>query len=109
LSATSRSFVAFSVTREDDAGTVRVVVTGEVDVATADAVEQAVQGVSAAGPDAILLDLSGVTFIDSTGLRILLTLARTSRENGNRLAMITSPPVDRVIDLADVRRFLPLV
>ena len=50
-------------------GRTRVVVAGEVDIATADELGRAARDALAAGP--VLLDLSAVTFLDSSGIRLL--------------------------------------
>jgi anti-anti-sigma factor len=49
-----------------------VLVEGELDVATAPLLGDALRQAEAADPARLVVDLTGVTFIDSTGLRALL-------------------------------------
>jgi anti-sigma B factor antagonist len=58
----------------------------------------------------MILDLGEVDFIDSMGLRTLLTATKHPHENGDRLRI--RPPsaaVRRVIEVSGVERSLPLV
>ena len=69
-----------AVDRSD--GVVRIVVTGEVDLANAAVVEQQIlQGV-AGGHAAVTLDLTGLRYIDSAGLWILFRLGTHLRTAG---------------------------
>ena len=54
----------------------RVHISGEVDMATAGELQTALQDVEQRNPDTLVLDLNGVTFIDSSGLHVLLNCAR---------------------------------
>ena len=65
-----------------DADTVTVALRGEVDVATVDQVRVALTDAIAAGPSAIVVDLSGLSFIDSTGLGALVFGFQRARDAG---------------------------
>jgi stage II sporulation protein AA (anti-sigma F factor antagonist) len=57
----------------------------------------------------VVLDLSGVDFIDSAGLRVLLLMAKHSSRNGGRLCLLRgSDPVDRAVEVGGVAGLLPL-
>lgn len=56
-------------------GHVRLVVDGEVDLSNADEVERAVLAAIGNDAAAVTVDLSGIDYLDSAGLRILYTLA----------------------------------
>jgi anti-sigma B factor antagonist len=75
--------------RRDEAG--RIVVTGDIDMASA----AAFRPMLLASTDPIELDLSGVTFMDSAGITVLLQ-ARAVRPV--RIA-VSSPQVARLLDL----------
>ena len=61
------------------------------------------------GQDAIL-DLSGVTFIDSVGLGVVLKAASRFHRQGKRLLLVApSGPVSRIFDFAGVSERLPVV
>ena len=86
----------FSVTVDTTETGAVIEARGELDLATADALATAIA--DAAGRTTTL-DLSGIRFIDSTGLRLLLVNARTL---GDALSIIPSPAVTRTLEIAGV-------
>jgi anti-sigma B factor antagonist len=66
-----------------------VTLTGEVDLHTAPALEQALEGVVALGGTAVAVDLAEVTFIDSTTLEVLLRYHERFRGLGGGLVIVT--------------------
>lgn len=74
-------------------------VAGEIDVHTAPQVDEALA--AAAGPGAlIVVDLSQVEFIDSTGLSVLVrALARARDEDGALAVVATTERVTKVLRL----------
>jgi anti-anti-sigma factor len=87
---------------------VRVVVAGEVDVATSGRLGDALHGEISAH-HAILLDLADVTFIDSTGIRALLSGLAEARDHGLDFAVDPrlSIEVERALSLTGVLPSLP--
>lgn len=65
----------------------RVVVSlaGELDIVSAGELQQTLEGVIADGPDTIRLDLSGLTFIDSTGLSSFIAAHKAAEARGSSL------------------------
>ena len=61
-----------SVSVEVDGDAVKLAPRGEMDLATADVVDRELQKAEASDARRIILDLSGVEFIDSTGLKVLV-------------------------------------
>lgn len=85
-----------------------IALTGELDVATAEAVQRELERVEATDAASIVLDLSGVTFMDSTGVRLLVQAHARSREDANRLSLRRGgPAVQRVLQLSGVDVLLP--
>ena len=81
-------------------------VSGELDVATAPTLRDAFLKLLAQDdvPD-LRVDTSGITFVDSSGLAVLLMGARRWSSEQRRLVLRTpSPALLRVIDLAGARR-----
>jgi anti-anti-sigma factor len=77
-----------------------VSVRGEVDLATAPELEASVRDAFAIRPEAVLLDLRALTFIDSSGLRVLVALANEAGERKARLLLRNVPRhAERVLDL----------
>jgi anti-sigma B factor antagonist len=58
---------------------------------------------------AVVLDLSGLEFIDSTGLRALLTVAEMGKRNGNRLTIRPelTEAVEELLEISGCRAQLP--
>lgn len=66
-----------------------VSVTGEVDSFTAPALEQELEWVLGDGASNAVVDLAGVGFIDSTGLRVLLKALPRFEQRGGRLVLVS--------------------
>jgi anti-sigma B factor antagonist len=80
-----------------------IAVLGELDIFTAPSLEDAVLGLEDAKPGLVVIDLTGVSFIDSTGLSVLLTASERAREQGRRLVVVRPPlPARRVFTLTRV-------
>ena len=96
----------FQITLQPDGEAVRIVVVGELDIATApQLLERLDSGHSADGGVAIL-DLTRVTFIDSSGL---LAVMDTAERLGERVAIIPSDACLRLFELVGVTGHLPLL
>jgi anti-sigma B factor antagonist len=89
---------------------VRVALAGELDLSTTSQVEEELRHVEAAKPELIVLDLSGLSFLDSTGLRLVITADARARDAGRRLALVKGPEtVNRVFTITKVDERLQLV
>ena len=83
-------------------------VKGELDLANAKDLEHELRRVEGTDAQSIVLDLSGLQFIDSTGVRVLLQAHARSRADSNRLALLRGPKaVQRVFELTGILRQLP--
>ena len=81
-------------------GEIVVEAIGELDLHTAEVLEGEVIRLRAAGHDRIVVDLRGVEFIDSTGLRLLIGLHRAAQREGRSLSLVPGPrPVQRIFEL----------
>jgi anti-anti-sigma factor len=88
------SAASFSATSEVADGHVTVQVSGEVDMATADAMFQAAVP---AGATAATVDLRAVSFFDSAAIHALVRLAQ---QYPGALSVLPSPQVRRVLDIS---------
>jgi anti-anti-sigma factor len=80
---------------------------GELDLATTGLLEEELRAAEESGAPSIVLDLSGLTFMDSTGLRSVLVADRRLRRSGRRLCLVRGPrAVDRVFTLTGADRGL---
>ncbi|HTN24858.1 MAG TPA: STAS domain-containing protein [Solirubrobacteraceae bacterium] len=81
---------------------------GELDLATADELERELLRVEGSDARSIVLDLSALEFIDSTGVRVLFQAGERSRADANRLALLRGPrAVQRVFELTGIQDRLP--
>jgi anti-sigma B factor antagonist len=78
------------VTKEVRAGTFVVGLTGEVDLYTAPELKSELLRLVAEGPNRIVVDLSGATFVDSTTLGVLLGAVKRLRLVGGELVIVCS-------------------
>lgn len=86
-----------------------VAVTGELDLANAPRLRQEVHRLTAGGHARLVLDLSGVEFIDSAGLGVVVGALKRVRTQGGALRVVTPPAhVRRVLDLTRLDRILDL-
>ena len=86
---------AFSVRTEQHGDAAVVVPTGELDLATAPALEDALGRAFDGGSGRVVLDLRELEFIDSSGLRTLLTARRRAEEAGRAVLARRRPPRPR--------------
>ena len=98
----SSTALTLSVTQEDR--TTVVLATGDLDMETAPQLESVVAA-EAGEAGALVIDLSGVHFIDSSGLRGLLRIRQ--RSGGLRLAA-PSATVRRLLDLTALSDAFPI-
>ena len=83
---------------------------GEVDLSSAEAVEERIRTVLADEPEMLVLDLRDLEFMDSSGLRVVLALDRDQRERGARLVVVRGGRrVARVMELTGADRQLEMV
>ena len=89
---------------------VRVCPVGSLDLATVDVIEAKLEELWAAGFRALVIDLRGLDFMDSTGLRILLRWSATARRDGVALGIVPGgPAVQRVFEITCTAQSLPFV
>jgi anti-sigma B factor antagonist len=85
------------------AGGHRVLLAGELDIASAPILEAAITGLRDDGTRSIVLDLSELTFMDSTGLRAILAADKLCNGNGHDLSLAgANGAVQRLFELTGV-------
>ena len=110
------------VTREAKSSTARIEISvvdgtallsagGELDLTCGDRFIACLREARDADPQRLVLDLREVTFIDSTGLSLLLKSDGLARQNQFELYIVRSPAeiVRAVLEATGVEKFLPLV
>jgi anti-sigma B factor antagonist len=88
-------------------GEVIVHVFGELDMATAPTLSDLLQRIENEGERSIVVDLAGLEFCDSSGLRALVVLHQRAERTGLRLVLRSpAPPVQRLFELTNTDALL---
>lgn len=78
---------------------------GELDVTNAAQAEEAVRVVWQGSPSRLVFDLSGLTFMDSTGVRVLVRARRRATEHRRSVALAgLTPSVSRIIEVTGLNQ-----
>jgi anti-sigma B factor antagonist len=72
---------------------------GEIDFTSSGPVQSTLLSMILPGGGVVVADLSEVTFLDSSGLGVLVQAHRTATERDNRLLVVASPPVRKLLRL----------
>jgi anti-sigma B factor antagonist len=108
VSAPNNQPLTVNVEQDGDALVIRP--SGELDIATIMVLDAALRKAMNGGASAVIVDLKGLTFIDSSGLRLLVIAADRSRCNGSRLRMLRgSAPVERMFEVTGMDHSLPFI
>jgi len=103
--------VGFSLETSEAGDTLLVRPQGELDLATTPELERLVLGRLEQGR-AVVLDLRGLEFMDSSGVRVLVAAnARAESEGGSLRIVRPEPgsPVERILVVSGIDRALPFV
>jgi anti-sigma B factor antagonist len=100
---------ALAVHESDVEGVRLLEVFGELDLASAPRLCALLDAARTQRVKRVVVDLTGVDFCDSTGLRALMGASTELRHAGGRLAVAVLPdgPVSRLFDVTGVRESLP--
>ncbi|WP_166509463.1 STAS domain-containing protein [Blastococcus sp. TF02-8] len=102
----------FDIARTTIAGRPALTVRGELDLATAPRLAAAAEPLLTGSSDQLVVDLGPTKFLDSSGARTLMALARQARESGAELHVLVplgNRPVRLPIDLLDLGAAVPVV
>lgn len=104
------SIRGFDVAVSNEADITVVSLSGELDIATADRLTKALDGLSIARGARMVVDLSSVEFMDSTGLRLLISANRVAGERGYEFAVVVGDsPAKRVFELTKMDDHIKVV
>ena len=100
----------FSVRTERRGRVHRLTPFGELDIATAPVLQEAFETVFNDGEtEIIVVDLTELAFIDSSGVRLLLNMDAVCKHAGRLRVINGSPAVERLLDVVGVRPRLPII
>ena len=98
------------VSTEDRDGLVHVALVGELDLSTVAKVQEELRRVEGSSPATLVVDLSKLTFLDSPGLRSIVTADESAREEGRRIVIVRGPDaVQRVFAITRLDDRLEMV
>jgi len=87
--------------REGD-GEVTVAFEGELDLASVDEAKAAIRAARDRGGGAVVVDLRGLAFFGSVGLRSLVEVSQDTAGSGRRLTLVPNDNVRRLLEIAGV-------
>ena len=100
----------FSVTVTTDGDKATVALRGELDLSGVDRARQAIEEAEGGSAGLLVLDLSELDFIDSTGLEVMLRAARRAHDEGRRLIVARpSRYVRRLLEMTAIDQSLDIV
>ncbi len=87
--------------------TIHILVHGELDCATVASLEGRMDDVLHAGGGPVVLDLSALRFMDSSGARLAVRLEARAQMHGVHLSLRPGPQPRRVLELTGMERYAP--
>ena len=101
--------LTFEITEQITGGVPVVTVVGEIDVATAPTLAQHLAVHEEARASLVVVDLLGVSFLDSTALGVLVGSFKRLGESGGTLRLaIAEPRILKVFEITDLIRVFPI-
>ena len=98
------------VRTEDRDGLVHMSLMGELDLSSVAKVQEELRRIEANAPATLVVDLSKLSFLDSTGLRCIVTADERAREQGRRIVIVRGPDaVQRVFAITRLEERLEIV
>ena len=98
------------VRTEDRNGLVHMALVGELDLSSVAKVQEELRRIEADSPATLVVDLSKLSFLDSTGLRCIVTADERAREQGRRIVIVRGPDaVQRVFAITRLEERLEIV
>lgn len=93
-----------------DGGVLKVCLSGRMDILGVDAIAVPFAALAATDNRRVIVDLSGVDFLASIGIRAILQNARAHKMRGGGMVILAPPPlVDEVLRAAGVSNVVPIV
>jgi len=97
------------VTQTAADGPVLVVVAGELDLVSSSAFTRAVTDLQQSLPAQVVIDLAGLSFVDSSGVNALVQAVRSiEADGGGAVLAAPSPPTRRVLEITRAGEIVPI-
>ena len=99
-----------SLETREEGEQVRIAVGGELDLSSALTFDEEIRRAEERNPRTLVLDLRCLKFLDSTGLRLIMSAEARAAKQGHRFAIVQgTDAVRRIFRLAGVNRWLDIV
>ena len=106
----SQQAAPFTVLSADPSAEFIVKAEGEIDLATAPALNVVLAAALEAGPDQLIIDMADVAFIDSSGLSVLIVAFKQGQAAATRVILrAPSRPVTLLLGISGLDKVLPVV
>ena len=104
-------YFQFSLTEEAEGdGSATVAVSGELDLSTASEMRDHLYALLARGTTHLTVDVTGLTFIDSTGLGVIVAVLKRAREAGGNLVLKgPNRSARKVLDISGLSRIIDVI
>jgi anti-sigma B factor antagonist len=101
---------SFTVQTAEHDNATHVLLRGDLDLSTAKQAEQAIEDAERSGQQTVVVDLRGLSFMDSTGLRVIVSADKRASRSNRRLVIIQGPlAVRRVFEITRLGERLDIV
>ena len=101
---------SFNVETIEAENATHVKLTGDLDLSTAKRAEEAIEAAERSGSSMVVVDLRGLSFMDSTGLRVIVSADKRARRSNKRVVIVQGPAaVRRVFEITRLDERLDIV
>ena len=101
---------SFNVETSEGDNATHVKLSGDLDLSTAKRAEEAIEQAERSGHPTVVVDLRGLSFMDSTGLRVIVSADKRARRSNKRVVIVQGPaPVRRVFEITRLDERLDIV
>ena len=101
---------SFNVETTEAENATHVKLSGDLDLSTAKRAEEAIEAAERSGAATVVVDLRGLSFMDSTGLRVIVSADKRARRSNKRVVIVQGPaPVRRVFEITRLDERLDIV
>jgi anti-sigma B factor antagonist len=101
---------SFAVETGEQGNATRVALSGDLDLSTAKRAEEAIEEAERSNPQLLIIDLRRLSFMDSTGLRVIVSADKRAKRSGRRTVIVQGPAaVRRVFEITRLDERLEIV
>lgn len=79
-------------------GAIVVALQGDLDIASADRASVAIEDAEGERPEVLVLDLRGLSFFDSIGLRLVIKAASRAKNDGRRMVVVPGQATQAIVN-----------